>query len=435
MKAFITIAVLCLIAAKQSTAYDKIALYEPWTDVKNESEYDLLLADLGTYMGDADFDAAFTAYTTSAGTGIPSLRGMSLELAVAKASTPSFMGGSTASLFQAYYGDRAFAHNFTLAAIRGLGEFNKVGSTGDEWDDDSRKELATKGASYQNVLQYVIYLLEYGVALCQDGQTSIATGGPRSWDLAWAYFTGSKEGTDGTGSGKGPYALGDKRCGQFGTCDDSGLATNNENARALWEEGRLALKNGQCFKAASNVYQIRAQMAIPLLQGTLREAYEVDPDGGAAQADGLTEVAEGWAFASGVLPLIALCDEDVGSLVWNNTYLNAKNLIPDGYEAVKAAIESVYECMGITCADMGGMMTCDDDTYCPGMEPCSDDDDTCDDDEFDGVSKELYQAGIVGLSVAFAVSFLAAGAMCHLWQLAKKDAAYAGAAKKENNTL
>ena len=63
---------------------------------------------------------------------------------------------------------------------------------------------------------------------------------------------------------------------------------------------------------------------------------------------------------------------------------------------VKAAIESVYDCMGITCADMGGMMTCaDDGSYCTGMEPC-DDDSTCDDDEFDGVSKELYQVRVWG---------------------------------------
>mmetsp|Transcript_66945 Transcript_66945/g.184545 ORF Transcript_66945/g.184545 Transcript_66945/m.184545 type:complete len:91 (+) Transcript_66945:1-273(+) len=90
--------------------------------------------------------------------------------------------------------------------------------------------------------------------------------------------------------------------------------------------------------------------------------------------------------------------------------------------------------MGITCADMGGMMTCaDDGSYCTGMEPC-DDDSTCDDDEFDGVSKELYQAGIAGLSVAFVLSFLAAGALFHLWQLAKSDTT-AKASKLDDNQL
>ena len=95
-----------------------------------------------------------------------------------------------------------------------------------------------------------------------------------------------------------------------------------------------------------------------LVQGTLREAYEVDPDGGAAGADGAVEIAEGWAFAAAILPLVAMCDEDVASLVFNNTWINMDPVVPDGYRTVKSSLESIYDCLGISCSDVGGVCVC-----------------------------------------------------------------------------
>jgi len=43
----------------------------------------------------------------------------------------------------------------------------------------------------------------------------------------------------------------------------------------------------------------------------------------------------------------------------------------DGMAAVKAAIESVYKCLGMTCADVGGLIETGTDYY-PGAEPCAD---------------------------------------------------------------
>ena len=80
-----------------------------------------------------------------------------------------------------------------------------------------------------------------------------------------------------------------------------------------------------------------------------------------AQADGLVEVAEGWAFAAPILPLVAACNATVGELVYKNMYLNAPTTnvvrVPDGFQAVKAALESVYPCLGITCDQVGGMLS------------------------------------------------------------------------------
>ena len=47
-------------------------------------------------------------------------------------------------------------------------------------------------------------------------------------------------------------------------------------------------------------------------------------------------------------------------------WLNADVNVKDGFAAVKSAIESVYGCLGITCADVGGMLG-DDGEYLAGF--------------------------------------------------------------------
>ena len=44
--------------------------------------------------------------------------------------------------------------------------------------------------------------------------------------------------------------------------------------------------------------------------------------------------------------------------------------VGSGFSTVKAAIESQYACLGITCADVGGMLA--DGAPIPGFEPCVD---------------------------------------------------------------
>lgn len=100
---------------------------------------------------------------------------------------------------------------------------------------------------------------------------------------------------------------------------------------------------------------------------------EVDPDGGAALADGAVEFAEGWAFAAAVLPAVAACDAAAAATVRSNLHLTAATPIADGYAAVKAAFESTYACLGVTCADIGAMLTCGDDGASACWAACDDD--------------------------------------------------------------
>ena len=73
-----------------------------------------------------------------------------------------FAATSTHALYSSYWSDSLFAHNFTSDAIKGSGAF-------DTWGNESLAELTTKGASYQNVLQYVFYVASPGTHFVLSG--------------------------------------------------------------------------------------------------------------------------------------------------------------------------------------------------------------------------------------------------------------------------
>ena len=85
----------------------------------------------------------------------------------------------------------------------------------------------------------------------------------------------------------------------------------------------------------------------------------------------IKEWAEGWAFAAAALPQIAKCDADAAQVVRNNLEVpseggKAGDQVPDGYMKVKEAVESTYECLGITCEQVGVF-----DAANSGMEACT----------------------------------------------------------------
>ena len=84
------------------------------------------------------------------------------------------------------------------------------------------------------------------------------------------------------------------------------------------------------------------------------------------------EASELWAFSAAILPWISLCDADVGATLLANADISSATApMSDGYVAVKTQLESVYECMGITCEQVGGLVD-DSGAYLTGFEPCVD---------------------------------------------------------------
>jgi len=182
---------------------------------------------------------------------------------------------------------------------------------------------------------------------------------------AWAYYAAAK----------GPIALGEKRCPQFDSCMDDSMLVNNMTVRSAvnfkinqqFINAYESATNGMCSSLADARDVIKAQVYVPVIQGMMREAYETDPNGGAEDADGFVEVAEGWAFTAAVIPLIAECSMSAASTIRTNMDTlgaNATSRQPaDGYLAVVRAVEGTYPCLGITCDDVKAMVDPDTNAF------------------------------------------------------------------------
>jgi hypothetical protein len=110
------------------------------------------------------------------------------------------------------------------------------------------------------------------------------------------------------------------------------------------------------------------------VQGSLRYAYKNSAAGGMASAK---NAAEGATFSAAVLPLVHYCNTASSAVVDANLKFG---LFPDGgtladttryanFADVKSAFEDVYACLGITCAQVGGLL--DGAAPYPGAEACT----------------------------------------------------------------
>ena len=257
--------------------------------------------------------------------------------------------------------------------------------------DNGRAELMKKGANYQAVWMYVLHELEDAIGDCYagdiysddcapDGTAGPCGGAPHAWDEGWAFYAGSQVAATAADAvmddGTLIWELAEKRGKDFGTTYATGPATVNVNLLAKFIEGRDRIIAGQCLEAEPIVDEIIKQMSIPLIQGTLKYAYNSDPKTttGYCTADAdktaLTSTAdcakawaEGWAFAAAILPRIDQCSATAAATIKTNIEISASKPMAGGFAAVKTAMESTYPCLGITCADVGaytGTTVCTD---------------------------------------------------------------------------
>ena len=269
-----------------------------------------------------------------------------------------------------YYGEFDYANQIVVAALDGTvtnlanGNIDMRAST-----LVGREEVAKKGTVVLNVFQYVLREFEDALDDCQSNCIKCNDGPVHAWDEGVAFYTGSLEGTDGSGSGNLLYALADKRCQNFGTCGVDkdfldGTAGVNHELFQQFALGNYQLLTGDCSAARVTKERVAELMYVPVIQGTLRYAYKMENLQG-----GEKENAEGAIFAAAVLPKVAAFDEDAARTIYSNIRMGAPST---DAVAVKKAFESVYKEMGITCADVGGLWNTGTADYYTDYEPCKD---------------------------------------------------------------
>eukprot|EP00571_Detonula_confervacea_P007250 CAMPEP_0172330940 /NCGR_PEP_ID=MMETSP1058-20130122/61665_1 /TAXON_ID=83371 /ORGANISM="Detonula confervacea, Strain CCMP 353" /LENGTH=539 /DNA_ID=CAMNT_0013048177 /DNA_START=105 /DNA_END=1724 /DNA_ORIENTATION=- len=247
----------------------------------------------------------------------------------------------------------------------------------DALDDYGRTQAVKKGTAYLNIFMYVIREFEDALDDCKETFMQDNYNSVNAWDEGVCFYTGSIEGADGvTEDGKLLHQLADKRCTDYKTCgpegiDQAGKAKVNYDMFDMLALGKEQVMSGNCPGARNTVKKITSKMYIPMIQGAMRYAYKVEMLQG-----GETEKAEGATFAAAVLPRVNAESSSAASTIYNNLSVGAGST---DFKQVKAAFESVYPALGITCADVGGLWNEGEKAYYPGMEPCGDGVSTMDD--------------------------------------------------------
>ena len=267
-------------------------------------------------------------------------------------------------------GNQKYADSFTSSACKGTGDFTaRAASAGPTITSISQGEGCQKGSQYQNVWMYVIHELEAAITDCNNGVT---TG--THWDEAVAFYSGSKILTSPTTNiGVFQYGLAEKRCAGFNTCtasDSNALlykSAVNENVYALFASGRDMQASLQCSAMSVVKESLVKQFTVPLVQGVLQYIYLVKTQNLEKQR------AELWSFSAALLPLLNYYSPTAASTLYSNSFIRNSAVVPSGYAAVKASLESAYVSMGISCADVGGYVSPSNSSeYTYGMEPCND---------------------------------------------------------------
>jgi hypothetical protein len=261
-------------------------------------------------------------------------------------------------------------------------------------------EIVSKGTAYLSVAMYVIRELEDAMYDC-DNTCTIGScnddAAVHALDEAVAFYYGSDDNFI--------HALANKRCDDFATCAGSspleGDAMVNDKVFTLFGQMQTHLQRGECDLARPFVNDIATQIWIPIIQGTLRYAWILDDVNNPGAL--LTEKAqaEGAIFAAAVLPVVHSCDPNAAATIYENLGLKAN--IRVNFVEVKAAFESCYESMGISCGAVGGVVNNAGTGYdAEAVRPC-DFDAT---NQFSSAASTLTVSSFVAASILLVVGML-----------------------------
>jgi hypothetical protein len=275
--------------------------------------------------------------------------------------------------FSQYYGANDYADRWIQAALSGqVTDFVKGKTDFSAYKHKSRKNVLFVAPKVLNIWMYVVRMMEYAVARCElpcgtlGGSERCDDIPVRAWDQAVAFYSGSLEGTDGDRDGLFLYDLADKMCKQFKTCSangnlDEGTSSVNLRVMDMFSKGQIGLLKRQCDVVGSIRDQIVNLMTIPLIQASLYSAH-------VRNFTRTFEEIEGATYSASILPIVHHCNRHDARTIFVNLGLNHSHQIVDAV-VVKKAFEHNYDCMGVTCEDIGGVW--EGDYYGDYSAPCN----------------------------------------------------------------
>jgi hypothetical protein len=274
--------------------------------------------------------------------------------------------------FVNFYGTESYADVWIKAAFDGTKTTSFKYGIADfsEYEYVARAEAVSKGSAYMAIWMYVIRELEDALMDCENGcdRDDCNDDAVHALDEAVAFYTGSVQGSDGSGEGVLPYALAQKRAINFKTCGQNGDSTEgtakaNIDIFRHFSHMQQKLLQRDCVSAWTDKERIAQLMAAPLIQGVLRYAYITNTD---PEANRKAE-SEGATFAAAVLPLVHHCSPMDAFTIYENMKTGQANTCD--FAEVKKAFERNYQCLGLTGKDIGGLWNSAALDYYPGAAP------------------------------------------------------------------
>jgi hypothetical protein len=279
--------------------------------------------------------------------------------------------------FVDYYGDEAYADKWVLAAFHNTTTQFTAGR-GDAHFGHSKAALAeaiSRGVVSMHVYMKVIQKLERSIvdclAGCRDGECS--SDKSNALDAALALYAGSLEGKDGSGEGYMLYSLADRRAIDFRTAGytgdkESGTAYVNSEIVREMKRAQKVLSQLKCNDVIVHKEAIVNLMKVPLVQSVLRAANIRQYDPLAAKENLQAIEVEGATYTAAILPYIHHCNPKDAAVLYSSMMVGS-HAADVNFSLIKSILERNYDCLGVTCNQVGGLWSVDD--YSPGAEPCT----------------------------------------------------------------
>jgi len=306
--------------------------------------------------------------------------------------------------YTSYYKTPYYADEFIQAALNAHPtNFLHGNAYFETYRPRSRVEVLRVATKTLHVWMYVVQQLESAVDLCSSSElcaigeqhhdegygTRCDDFPVREWDQSFAYYAGSLEGELSEGQGNLLFEFANNMCLKTNTCDSStGIANVNHKLVNLYTKGQLALLRRHCDEANDIKEQIVRSMTVPLVQAILHESYFDHVQISATQD---IEEVQRASYAAALLPLVHHCNPSDAEKIYYNLGLGffqeaAISTINSGddidntteetsmnkeinFGVVKQALENNYDCLGVTCREVGGVW--DGTEYGPDASPCT----------------------------------------------------------------
>jgi hypothetical protein len=287
-------------------------------------------------------------------------------------------------IFNDFYGQPDYADHWIMSAISKSNTQFKSGKGNANFAElvgrPGQGEAIMKGTAFLAIFMTTIGRLELSVVNCEIGcftdqckQDSI-----RSLDEAIAFYTGSLLADDSTENSTGVlfYSLAENRAHNFRTSGhDLGTKANDTAYVNIHVVNRFrdiqgliqAGNSDSCNQAIQSKNEIIRLMKIPLIQSVLGYAYIRDHDDLRDEDEIEKTEVKGASYVATVLPWIDHCNPREADFIYEQMKVgSAKDSV--NYIAIKNAFENVYDCLGITCAEVGGIWNGNE--YLPDASPC-----------------------------------------------------------------